>query len=166
VKRKPSVRRNTLSHWVNAVGRELRRKGQTLATAESCTGGLLAQMLTSRSGASDFYWGGVVTYADKSKMALLGVRPSTLKRHGAVSASTAREMASGLARRSGADQTLAITGVAGPTGGSAEKPVGRVYIARSRSGKTRVWEYNFTGSRTRIRKQAAEAALKRLLFFH
>lgn len=166
MKKNPSVRRNTLSHWVNAVGRDLRRKGQTLATAESCTGGLLAQLLTSRPGASEFYWGGVVTYADKSKMALLGVRPSTLKRQGAVSASTAREMASGLARRSGADHTLAITGIAGPSGGTAEKPVGRVYIARTRSGKTRVWEHNFTGSRTGIRHQSVEAALKRLLFFH
>lgn len=136
-----------------------------LATAESCTGGLLAQLLTSRAGSSRFYWGGVVTYADESKIALLGVRPSTIKRHGAVSAPTAREMAVGLARRSGAEHTLSITGIAGPSGGSPVKPVGRVYVACFRNGNTRVWEFNFLGSRTSIRKQSAKMALKKLLFF-
>lgn len=153
---------NTLHRQVTLVARELRRKGQTLATAESCTGGLLAQVLTLRPGASDFYWGGVVTYANKSKMVLLGVRPSTLKGHGAVSALTAQEMALGMARRSGADHTLAITGIAGPGGGTTEKPVGRVYIAWAGGGKTRVWENNFSGSRALIKKKSAQTALSYL----
>ncbi|MBP9127837.1 MAG: CinA family protein [Elusimicrobia bacterium] len=156
------MRGNPLQQWANVVGRELRRKKQTLATAESCTGGLLAQVLTLRPGASDFYWGGVVTYADQSKIALLGVRPSTLKRHGAVSALTARKMALGMARRSGADHTLAITGIAGPSGGSAGKPVGRVYIAWAGGGKTHVWENTFSGSRALIRKKSVQAALNYL----
>jgi nicotinamide-nucleotide amidase len=115
------MRGKTLHRWVTEVGRELRRKGEILATAESCSGGLLAQVLTSKPGSSDYYWGGVVTYANESKIALLGVRPSTLKRYGAVSALTAREMALGMARRSGADHTLAITGIAGPGGGTCRK---------------------------------------------
>jgi PncC family amidohydrolase len=156
------MRGKTLHRWVTEVGRELRRKGEILATAESCSGGLLAQVLTSKPGSSDYYWGGVVTYANESKIALLGVRPSTLKRYGAVSALTAREMALGMARRSGADHTLAITGIAGPGGGTIEKPVGRVYIAWAGKGKTRVWENTFSGSRALIRRKSAQTALSYL----
>jgi nicotinamide-nucleotide amidase len=107
----------------------LREQGKKLVTAESCTGGLLAHCLTNVAGASDMFVGGLVTYSNELKQSLLGVRADTLAAHGAVSEETAREMALGALARYGADYALAITGIAGPTGGSAEKPVGTVFIA-------------------------------------
>jgi len=112
-----------------AVGARLIKKKLTLAVAESCTGGLFASAITSVSGSSKYFLEGVVTYSDESKIKRLGVKKSTLVKYGAVSAQTAREMAKGVCKKSGADIGVSSTGVAGPTGGTKEKPVGLIYIA-------------------------------------
>lgn len=136
----------------------------TLATAESCTGGLIAHRLTNVSGASGFYAGGVVAYSNKVKETLLGVPPEVLEDHGAVSPETARAMAEGVRQLMGTDYGLAVTGIAGPNGGSAEKPVGLVYIAVARAGgDTQAWSRQFSGVRTAIKAQTAETALEMLL---
>ena len=109
----------------------LKAQGKTLATAESCTGGLLSKRLTDVSGASEVFHMGVVTYANQAKEDLLSVSHEMLEQYGAVSPQTAREMAEGIVRASGADVGVGITGIAGPGGGTAEKPVGLVYIALS-----------------------------------
>jgi len=111
------------------IGELLRAKGLTLATAESCTGGLLGHLITNVSGSSDYFLGGVITYSDEAKERLLGVAHETLAKHGAVSETTALEMARGAKNLFGADLALATTGIAGPGGGTEEKPVGLVYIA-------------------------------------
>ena len=148
------------------VGEALRRNGFQLVTAESCTGGWVSACCTAVAGSSDWFSHGIVSYSNEAKQRFLGVQSETLARWGAVSEAVALEMAEGARGAHGGRVAVAITGIAGPSGGTAEKPVGRVYIARTRSGKTRVWEHNFTGSRTGIRHQSVEAALKRLLFFH
>ena len=111
-----------------------RRRGISIATAESCTGGLVAGALTAIPRSSDVVIGGVVSYANQAKMALLGVDNGLLQRHGAVSASVARAMATGALKALGADLSVAITGVAGPGGGTADKPVGLVYFATALQG--------------------------------
>src|SRR5437016_904718 len=121
-----------------AVGKLLLDARLTLATAESCTGGLLGGALTEVSGASAYYLGGVVSYADDVKVRLLDVPPDTIRSHGAVSAQTAAQMAEGVARLLGSDVAISITGVAGPTGGSPEKPVGTTYIALAAQGSIKV----------------------------
>ena len=112
----------------------LRERHLTLATAESCTGGLMGGTLTSVPGSSAWYLGGVVAYDNRIKTALLGVSPSTLARHGAVSPQTARAMAQGILERTGADLSVSVTGIAGPSGGTPSKPVGLVYIGLARRG--------------------------------
>lgn len=144
------------------TGKLLREKKWSLAVAESCTGGLLSKMLTDEAGASDFFVEGVTTYSNKSKQKRLGVRATTLKLHGAVSEETAREMARGLRKKTGADVSLSITGIAGPAGGSADKPVGLVYIGCSTRQRTLVQKYNFSGDRSVIRQRAALMALELL----
>ncbi len=144
----------------------LKKKGLTLALAESCTGGLLSKVLTDIPGSSSYYKGGVVSYSNDIKEKLLNVKPETLEKHGAVSAGTAREMAEGALKNLGADISLAITGIAGPAGGTAAKPVGLVYIALSAKGKTtEVKKFRLKGRREEIRKEAAKAALDMLLTF-
>jgi len=143
----------------SVVGGLLRRKGKTLAVAESCTGGSLAQKITSVSGSSDYFWGGVVSYANAAKGRLLEIKNETIKRFGAVSKQTAREMAESLLRKSGTDFVLSITGIAGPSGGTLQKPVGRVYIGMAGPGKTRVWEKNLGGDRSLVRTQSVLWAL-------
>jgi nicotinamide-nucleotide amidase len=123
------------------VGELLRARGLTLSLAESCTGGLVSSLLT-RHPASDILLGGVVSYANSVKVAQLGVSPGTLEAHGAVSPETAREMAEGARSRFGSDLALSLTGVAGPTGGSDEKPVGLVYYALATPNGTRVEHVN------------------------
>ncbi len=135
-----------------AVGRDLIKQGVTIATAESCTGGLIASKLTNVSGISAVFDRGIVTYSNQAKMDELGVREATLAAHGAVSEQTAREMAEGLHRVSGADIAISVTGIAGPSGGSAEKPVGLVYIGMYAFGKTQVKRFQFSGSRDRVRR--------------
>jgi len=131
----------------------------TVTTAESCTGGLLAARLTGVPGVSEVFKSGQVTYSNKAKHRLLGVKKHSLGKHGAVSESVAKEMAKGAALSSKADVAVAITGIAGPDGGSEEKPVGLVYIACSVRGKTKVKEYNFSGNRNKIRESSVIAAL-------
>ena len=112
-----------------AIVRLLTERNLTLATAESCTGGFVANRITNVPGASKLFLGGVVAYSNGVKRKILGVRPETLSRHGAVSAAAAREMAAGAREKFGADLAIAITGIAGPSGGTKAKPVGTVFIA-------------------------------------
>jgi nicotinamide-nucleotide amidase len=141
------------------VGQELRAAGRTLAVAESCTGGLIGSRLTEVPGSSDYFLGGVVTYADAAKRALLGVSPETLAAHGAVSEETARAMAAGVRQVLGADFGLAVTGVAGPTGGTPEKPVGLAYLALAGPDGVACERHSLFGDRQGIRHRASQAAL-------
>ena len=136
----------------------LRRAGMTVSTAESCTGGWVGAALTSIAGASTAYWGGIVAYDDAAKMEWLGVRPEALRRFGAVSEEVALEMARGLQRRSGTSLAVAVTGIAGPGGGTVEKPVGTVWIA-SAGPREASRRFRFAGGRREVRKQAVQATL-------
>jgi nicotinamide-nucleotide amidase len=136
-----------------------RERGLTLATAESCTGGLVGARLTEVPGASDVFLGAVVAYANEIKEALLGVSAETLQEHGAVSAECALEMARGARRALGADVALSITGIAGPDGGSSDKPVGLVFLCVAAAEQTVAQEIRFTGDRDQIRRYATVAAL-------
>ena len=141
-----------------------RAAGLMVATAESCTGGLVAACLTEIAGSSDVVERGFVTYSNEAKMELLGVAAATLAAHGAVSAETATEMLAGALARSPADLVVAITGVAGPGGGSAEKPVGLVYVGVQRRGRdARIERHVFTGDRAAVREASLERALALLL---
>lgn len=131
----------------------------TLATAESCTGGLVAQRITSVPGSSRSFLGGAVVYSNELKTQFANVPPELIEKHGAVSEEVARALAEGIRKRTGATIGLGITGIAGPGGGTEEKPVGLVYIAVSDAQKTDVLERNFRGSRTRIREWTAQQAL-------
>ncbi len=146
-----------------AVGALLRRRKLTLAAAESCTAGFFSGRITAVPGSSDYFKGGVISYSDGLKSGLLGVLPKTIKRHGAVSAQCAREMAEGARRAAGASVGVSITGIAGPGGGTKKKPVGLVYIGLAGPGKRQhVWESRFLGSRQTVRERAAASALYRL----
>ncbi len=144
------------------VVRLLKRRGLTLATAESCTGGLVAKMITDISGASDVFPGSVVSYANRIKESALGVRAETLDSVGAVSRETVREMAQGVAERFGTDCAIALSGIAGPGGGTPEKPVGLVYCAVVCGSETEVFEFRLGRSREQIRERAAAKALDML----
>lgn len=144
------------------VGRQLKAGGLTLALAESCTGGLIGHRVTSVAGSSDYFLGGVVSYSNEAKADLLGVPEEDLAQHGAVSPETARDMALGARAAFGADLGLAVTGIAGPSGGSPEKPVGTVYIALATPEEVEVWHYLFRGNREAIKILSAETALDRL----
>ncbi|HEX6940732.1 MAG TPA: competence/damage-inducible protein A [Longimicrobiales bacterium] len=147
------------------VGAELKRRGLTLAVAESCTGGLIAKRMTDAPGASAYVLAGIVTYSNDSKRALLGVRPETLATHGAVSEETVREMAEGALRVVGADYAIAVSGVAGPGGGSPEKPVGTVWVCVAGAGRTEPRLLRLPGDREEVRERAAQAAIA-LLWRH
>jgi PncC family amidohydrolase len=134
-----------------------------LATAESCTGGGVAARITSVAGASDYFLGGIVAYANDAKMKLLGVSPDTLATRGAVSAECAREMADGARRALGADLAVSTTGIAGPGGATARKPVGLVYIALAGPDGVQAEEFHFPGGRAVITDAATEAAMLMLL---
>ena len=140
----------------------LARKHLTVTTAESCTGGLIAGTLINAAGASDVLNEGYVTYSNEAKERLVHVSHETLERYGAVSAQTAQEMAEGAARAAGADAAVSATGIAGPGGGSVEKPVGLVYIGCSLNGRTVVKECRFNGSRMENRLRTVETALTML----
>jgi len=141
------------------VGGLLRSRGLTLALAESCTGGLLGDRITDVSGSSDYFQGAIVAYAFDVKQELLGVREGTLVRHGAVSEETAREMARGARRVIQADLGVSITGIAGPTGGTPEKPVGLVYIGLAAPDGEWVERHVWEGDRRQNKAQSAQAAL-------
>lgn len=140
----------------------LARKHLTVTTAESCTGGLIAGTLINAAGASDVLNEGYVTYSNEAKERLVHVSHETLERYGAVSAQTAQEMAEGAARAAGADAALSATGIAGPGGGSIEKPVGLVYVGCCLNGRTVVKECRFNGSRMENRLWTVETALTML----
>ena len=141
------------------VAQLLLSKHLTIAVAESCTGGLLTSALVEYPGISEVLLEGCVTYSNQAKMQRLGVQAQTLETYTAVSAQTAAEMAEGIAKTSGADIGISTTGIAGPDGGTAEKPVGLVYIGLSIKGKTTVTEYHYTGKRNQIRERATMYAL-------
>jgi nicotinamide-nucleotide amidase len=145
--------------FAGVVGRELRAKGHTLAIAESCTGGLVGHMITREPGASDFLLVDAVTYANSAKTRLLGIDEDVIRGHGAVSTEVAAAMAEGVRRVSGADLALSLTGIAGPTGGTAEKPVGTVFVAVAGGRGTTVKERHFPGDRIQIQTLAAYAGL-------
>jgi len=153
------------------VGVLLVELGLTLATAESCTGGLLAHHITNLPGSSAYYVGGLVTYANEMKETHLGVQPETLLVHGAVSEETALEMARGARKRMGADVALATTGIAGPGGGTPEKPVGLVYVALSAADMERcewhVWSSGSGDGSNRLanKEKSVDAALGLLLVY-
>ena len=140
---------------------QLKRTGRTLATAESCTGGLIAHMLTALPGVSPYYPGGVVSYANQAKVELLGVPPALLEAHGAVSPEVAEAMAEGVRQRLGADLGLSVTGIAGPTGGTPAKPVGLVYLGLATADRvqTRRLELGPEQPRDIIQSRSAKQAL-------
>lgn len=148
-----------LRHEAHNLQSEMRAAALMLATAESCTGGLIAALMTEIPGSSDVFDRGFVTYSNLAKEDLLGVNPEFIKVHGAVSEQVARAMAEGALIHSDADIAVSVTGVAGPGGGTAEKPVGLVYIGVSHWGETRVRQYVFNGTRADIKFQTAETAL-------
>ena len=140
----------------------LRLAKQTVATAESCTGGMVAARLTNIPGSSAWFKQGWVTYSNASKVQELGIDEAIIAAHGAVSDETARAMAQGARLKAGTDWAAAITGIAGPDGGTAEKPVGLVYIAIAGPGGTQVYRYNFVGGRADVRLRATVSALNLL----
>lgn len=147
-----------------AVGKVLQASGWSLVAAESCTGGWVAKLITDVSGSSGWFDRGFVTYSNAAKQAMLGVQAGTLGAHGAVSEETVREMAAGAIEHSGADISVAISGIAGPGGGSEEKPVGLVWLAWARRGGAVDAERAlFPGSRDEVRRQAAKRALEGIL---
>lgn len=134
-------------------------RGAMLATAESCTGGWIAKVITDLPGSSAWFAGGIVTYSNEAKADLLDVRPETLATAGAVSEAVVREMADGARRKFGVDISVAVSGIAGPDGGTASKPVGTVWIAWSSVDATIARHYVFDGNRKAVRKKTVMAAL-------
>lgn len=141
------------------VGELLRARGHSLAVAESCTGGLLGERITAIPGSSDYFWGGVIGYENEAKISLLSVPRDLLESHGAVSGEAATAMAAGVRSLSGAEVGLAVTGIAGPAGGSPEKPVGTVWLGISTLAGDRAVHLRLPGDREGIRIRAAQAAL-------
>ena len=154
-----------LAELSSLLGQALSVRGWRLATAESCSGGLLAGIVTATPGSSGWFERGFVTYSNESKVELLDVAPATLARYGAVSEETAREMADGAIAHSHADVAIAITGIAGPDGGSAAKPVGTIWLAwRQRHGGCAQAETHcFPGDRETVRRRVVTIALERLI---
>jgi len=152
-----------LNDIARRVGEKLKASRALLVTAESCTGGWVAQAVTSVAGSSDWFERGFVTYSNDSKQELLGVRSETLARHGAVSEETAREMAQGALARSKGTVALAVTGVAGPGGGSAAKPVGMVCFAWASRQAVKSETRHFSGDRESVREQSVIRALEGVL---
>jgi nicotinamide-nucleotide amidase len=146
------------------VGRALAEQGRTLVTAESCTGGWVAEAITDVPGSSDWFEGALVTYSNRAKQHLLGVPEATITRCGAVSEETVLAMARGALTRTTADWAIAVSGIAGPSGGTPEKPVGTVWINwTSREGSSRSQQFRYAGNRRDVRRQIVETALRGLL---
>jgi nicotinamide-nucleotide amidase len=141
------------------VGLILREKGLKIATAESCTGGLIPNRITNTSGASEYFEAGLITYSNRAKTNFLAVPESVIEKKGAVSHEVAELMAKGVREATKADIGLSVTGIAGPTGGTVEKPVGTVYMCISCADQTSVRRFLFDGNRGAIKKQTSDAAL-------
>jgi len=157
---------HAIAELAKSVGQALRQYGVMLATAESCTGGWVAQAVTGVAGSSEWFERGFITYSNTSKRELLGVKTNTLVRQGAVSEASARAMAEGALTHSHAQVALSITGIAGPSGGSPEKPVGTVCFAwAGKKRQTRSITAVFTGERDEIRRQAVARSLQGLVEF-
>ena len=153
-----------LQALAEGVGTQLRAARQMLVTAESCTGGWIAKMVTDIAGSSDWFDCGLVAYSYEAKQALLSVNPHTLETHGAVSRETAIEMVSGALVHSGASVAVAVTGIAGPGGGTSDKPVGTVWVAwKRRGGYPQAELFQFEGDRDAVRRQTVRAALDGLV---
>ena len=143
------------------VGTLLKSHGMMLATAESCTGGGVAQAITEVAGSSAWFERGFITYSNLSKQQMLGVREATISQYGAVSEMTVREMVEGALQHSTAQVALAVSGIAGPDGGTADKPVGTVWFAWGlKGGETRAQRFQLDGNRTEVRAQAVHIALQ------
>ncbi|WP_075183581.1 nicotinamide-nucleotide amidase [Pantoea sp. 1.19] len=146
------------------TGAALRAAGATLTTAESCTGGWIAKIVTDVAGSSAWFQRGFVTYSNAAKSAMVGVQPATLAQHGAVSEAVVREMAQGARDAADADYAVSVSGIAGPDGGSADKPVGTVWFAFAhRAGATLALCQHFSGDREAVRRQATAFALQSLV---
>jgi len=155
-----------LFELAHVLGKGLRTKGKVVATAESCTGGWIAQCITEIPGSSAWFDRGFVTYSNSAKTQMLGVKSATLETYGAVSAETVEEMVMGALAGSNADIATAVTGIAGPEGGTAEKPVGTVFIAwADKGGAIKVEKYLFLGNRHQIRAQTVQSAIQGLSEF-
>lgn len=152
-----------MNDLAQSIGAALKARGLRLATAESCTGGWVAMALTAIPGSSDWFERGYVTYSNDAKREDLGVSDATLRQQGAVSEAVAREMAAGAARRARAQVALAITGVAGPSGGTKDKPVGQVCFAWAHGSKMVSETKRFDGDRDSVRRQSVVHALERVL---
>ena len=141
------------------IGEFLRQKGLTLGAVESATGGLISHRITNVPGSSDYYQGSVITYSNEAKIQVVGVKEQTITKHGAVSASVAREMAEGGRKLLKVDLCLSDTGIAGPAGATPDKPVGLFYLGLAHTGGTQSRKHLFTGDRTQNKCDAASAAL-------
>jgi len=145
------------------IGQALRQQGATLTTAESCTGGWIAKAITDVAGSSAWFERGFVTYSNQAKQQMIGVKPETLAAQGAVSEAVVGEMAAGAKREAGADFAVSVSGIAGPDGGSPQKPVGTVWFAfADKQGNTRAYLQHFDGDRDAVRQQATQFALQTL----
>jgi nicotinamide-nucleotide amidase len=153
-----------LSTLAEQIGAALKAHGMMLATAESCTGGGIAEAVTDVSGSSAWFERGFVTYSNVAKAEMLGVRPSTLEAHGAVSEAAVREMAAGALQHSHAQVAVAVSGIAGPTGGTPEKPVGTVWFGWAlRDGEVHARLHHLSGDRAAVREQSVQIALQGVL---
>ena len=144
------------------VGKLLRQHGLRLAVAESCTGGLVGHLITNVPGSSTYYMGSVTAYAYEAKVRLLGVRWETLEKYGAVSKETVLEMAAGVRRALAADIGAAVSGIAGPGGGTPDKPVGLTWVGLSAAGVDEAWRFIWDGDRLYVKEQSAKAVLQRV----
>ncbi len=148
---------------VEDIGTQLLARGWRMAVAESATGGLIGHMMTQVSGSSQYFWGGIIAYDNTVKIKVLGVREETLVRWGAVSAVVALEMAAGACRALGVEVAVSVTGIAGPTGATASKPVGLYYLGLATPNERWAWRHLFTSDRAANNEAAACAALQHLL---
>ena len=160
---KPQSYNSDIGQLAQQLGKAVLQRGATVTTAESCTGGGIAEAITAVPGSSQWFEYGFVTYANQAKQQLLGVEDQVLQHQGAVSQSVVEQMALGAINVSGADYAIAVSGIAGPDGGTAEKPVGTVWICWLTPTKNHSQQFRFTGDRRSIREQAIKISLQELL---
>ena len=151
------------SKIIAQIAAQLTTQSKMLCTAESCTGGLIAKMLTDMAGSSDWFDRGFITYSNQAKMDMLGVQAATLQQHGAVSEAVVQEMALGAIKNSGAQFSIAVTGIAGPGGATQGKPIGTVWFGFSLEQKVIAQHKVFSGDREQVREQSARYALEAIL---